>query len=176
MARRPRSFYAGLSFRPPEPVAAAARRALERRAQQPPSNRGMTPVGLARARQLIHRQELSPQTIDRMVSYFAVMKSTSRAPAGSATAKAVRPGMAGAVTPAAAGPRLSRGGWMQRSKPLNAQPIHPAAADTRADQPCNCPEPGKHRRPNDQHLKRGETDAKKIANSPHNSRLKISSL
>jgi hypothetical protein len=27
MARRPRSFYAGLSFRPPEPVAAAARRA-----------------------------------------------------------------------------------------------------------------------------------------------------
>ena len=71
MARRPRSFYAGLSFRPPEPVAAAARRALERRAQQPPSNRGMTPVGLARARQLLHRQELSPQTIDRMVSYFA---------------------------------------------------------------------------------------------------------
>ena len=54
MARRPRSFYAGLSFRPPEPVAAAARRALERRAQQPPSNRGMTPVGLARARQLLN--------------------------------------------------------------------------------------------------------------------------
>ena len=71
MARRPRSFYADLSFRPPAPVAVAARRALERRAQQPPSNRGMTPVGLARARQLLHRQELSPQTIDRMVSYFA---------------------------------------------------------------------------------------------------------
>jgi hypothetical protein len=31
----------------------------------------MTPVGLARARQLLNRQELSPQTIDRMVSYFA---------------------------------------------------------------------------------------------------------
>jgi hypothetical protein len=31
----------------------------------------MTPVGLARARQLLHRQELSPQTIDRMVNYFA---------------------------------------------------------------------------------------------------------
>ena len=71
MARRPRSFYAGLSFRPPAPVAAAARRALERRAQQPPSNRGMTPVGLARARQLANRQELSPSTVDRMVSYFA---------------------------------------------------------------------------------------------------------
>ena len=71
MARQPRSFYASLSFRPPEPVAAAARRALKRRAQQPPSNRGMTPVGLARARQLLNRKELSPQTIDRMVSYFA---------------------------------------------------------------------------------------------------------
>jgi hypothetical protein len=31
----------------------------------------MTPVGLARARQLLRRQELSPQTIDRMLSYFA---------------------------------------------------------------------------------------------------------
>ena len=31
----------------------------------------MTPVGLARARQLLNRQELSPQTIDRMVSYSA---------------------------------------------------------------------------------------------------------
>ena len=65
---------------------------------------------------------------------------------------------------------------MQRSKQLSAQPIHPAAADTRADQPCDSPEPGQHRRTNDQHLKRGETDAKKIANSPHNSRFKISSL
>jgi len=71
MARRPRSFYEGLSFRPPEPVAAAARRALTRRAQQPPSSCGMTPVGLARARQLLNRQQLSPQTVDRMVSYFA---------------------------------------------------------------------------------------------------------
>jgi hypothetical protein len=59
MARRPRSFYSGLSFRPPAPVAAAARRALERRAQQPPSNRGMTPVGLARARQLLNHHHRS---------------------------------------------------------------------------------------------------------------------
>ena len=71
MARRPCCFYPTLSLRPPEPLAAAARPALERRAQQPPSNRCITPVGLARARQLLHRQELSPQTIDRMVSYFA---------------------------------------------------------------------------------------------------------
>jgi hypothetical protein len=31
----------------------------------------MTSVGLARARQLANRQTLSPETIDRMVSYFA---------------------------------------------------------------------------------------------------------
>ena len=71
MPRRSKDFYRGISFQPPAPVAAAARRALERRAQQPPSNRGMTPVGLARARQLANRQELSPVTIDWMVSYFA---------------------------------------------------------------------------------------------------------
>jgi hypothetical protein len=71
MPRRGKDYYRGISFQPPAPVAAAARRALERRAQQPPSNRGMTPVGLVRARQLANRQELSPTTIDRMVSYFA---------------------------------------------------------------------------------------------------------
>jgi hypothetical protein len=71
MPRRYKDYYRGISFQPSAPVAAAARRALERRAQQPPSNRGMTPVGLARARQLANRQELSPTTIDRMVSYFA---------------------------------------------------------------------------------------------------------
>ena len=31
----------------------------------------MNPVGLARARQLANRQEISPTTIDRMASYFA---------------------------------------------------------------------------------------------------------
>ena len=50
MVRRSRSFHAGLPFRRPAPGAAAARRALERRAHQPPSNRCMTPVGLALAR------------------------------------------------------------------------------------------------------------------------------
>ncbi len=71
MPRRSKEPYRGISFQPPAAVAAAARRALERRAQKPPSNRGMTPVGLARARQLANRQELSPTTIDRMVGYFA---------------------------------------------------------------------------------------------------------
>jgi hypothetical protein len=65
---------------------------------------------------------------------------------------------------------------MRRTKQLGAQPNNLAAADARTDQPRNGPEPGKHSRPNDQHLKRGETDAKKIANSPRISRFKISSL
>jgi hypothetical protein len=33
MPRRGKQFYGGISFQPPAPVAAAARRALERRAQ-----------------------------------------------------------------------------------------------------------------------------------------------
>ncbi|MEA5416617.1 hypothetical protein [Synechococcus sp. BA-132 BA5] len=65
---------------------------------------------------------------------------------------------------------------MRWSKQLSAQPNNLTAADARVDQPCNCQKPGKHNRPNDQHLKGGETDAKKIANSPHILRFKISSL
>jgi len=70
MPRRSKNSYSGISFKPPAAVAAAARRALKKRNDKPPSNRGMTSVGLARARQLSNRQELSPATIDRMVSYF----------------------------------------------------------------------------------------------------------
>jgi|GEM_PF-2269131 len=55
---------------PPEAVAENARRALEVRAEKPPSERGMTPVGLARARQLANRQPVSVATLRRMVSYF----------------------------------------------------------------------------------------------------------
>ena len=59
------------SYVPPASVAAAARRGLALRADQPPSNRAGTPVGLARARQLANRQPVSLDTIGRMVSYFA---------------------------------------------------------------------------------------------------------
>jgi len=71
MARRGKDFYRGIDFTPPTAAATAARRALDRRQLAPPSQRGMTPVGLARARQLANRQGLSPATIDRMISYFA---------------------------------------------------------------------------------------------------------
>lgn len=59
------------SYRPPASVARAARRALEIRAQQAPSNRGGTRVGIARARQLANREPLSIETIRRMASFFA---------------------------------------------------------------------------------------------------------
>lgn len=59
------------SARPSEAVAAAAKRGLELRAEQPPSNRAGTPVGLRRASQLANRQPVSLSTLKRMVSYFA---------------------------------------------------------------------------------------------------------
>jgi hypothetical protein len=59
------------SYRPPADVARAARRGLELRAEQPPSNRAGTPVGLARASQLANRRPVSVETLRRMRSYFA---------------------------------------------------------------------------------------------------------
>ena len=59
------------SVRPPDSVAAAAKRGLELRAKQPPSNRAGTPVGIRRASQLANREPVSLSTIKRMVSYFA---------------------------------------------------------------------------------------------------------
>ncbi len=58
------------TYTPPQAVADNARRALEVRAEKPPSQRGMTPVGLARARQLSNRDPVSIDTIRRMVAYF----------------------------------------------------------------------------------------------------------
>ena len=55
---------------PPAAVAENARRALEVRETKPESQRGMTAVGLARARDLANRRELSEDTIRRMVAYF----------------------------------------------------------------------------------------------------------
>ena len=56
---------------PPDNVQAAARRGLDLRAEQPPSNRGGTVIGLARARQIANGQPVSLSTLRRMVSYFA---------------------------------------------------------------------------------------------------------
>jgi hypothetical protein len=56
---------------PPKGVRDAARRALEVRASKPKSQRGMTPVGIARARDLANGKPISVATIRRMQSYFA---------------------------------------------------------------------------------------------------------
>jgi hypothetical protein len=58
------------SYTPPATVANNARMALEVRASKPPSERGMTSIGIARASQLSRRQPVSIETIQRMVSYF----------------------------------------------------------------------------------------------------------
>ena len=59
------------TYTPPVAVARNARQALDVRKEKPPSQRGMTPVGIARATQLANRSPVSLNTIQRMASYFA---------------------------------------------------------------------------------------------------------
>lgn len=63
--------------RPPRSVADAARRGLALRRE---FGRGGTAVGVARARDLANRREVSDETIDRMVSYFARHRVDKDAP------------------------------------------------------------------------------------------------
>lgn len=62
---------AEVNLRPTEEMARNAARALEVRRAKPQSERGMTAVGLARARDISNRVELSEDTIRRMVSFFS---------------------------------------------------------------------------------------------------------
>jgi hypothetical protein len=71
VAARASGYEPARTFIPPAAVAAVARRALDERAQRPPSERGMTAVGIARARDLSTRRPVSLDTIRRMDSYFA---------------------------------------------------------------------------------------------------------
>jgi len=57
-----------IDFTPPEPVARNAAQGLEWRERY---GRGGTEIGVARARELVARRPLTPETIRRMVSYFA---------------------------------------------------------------------------------------------------------
>ena len=57
-----------IDLRPTQAMAEEARRGLDWRKEH---GRGGTAVGVARARQLVNRDELSPRTVRRMVSYFA---------------------------------------------------------------------------------------------------------
>lgn len=62
--------YGHIDFTPPKAARAAAKRSLEVRKSKPPSQRGMTPVGIARARDLANGTTLSPDTVRRMKAFF----------------------------------------------------------------------------------------------------------
>ena len=57
-----------LDFTPTDSMASEAQRALDWRKE---GNRGGTSVGVARARQLVNKQNLSPSTVKRMYSFFS---------------------------------------------------------------------------------------------------------
>jgi len=59
-----------IDTKPPASVASNAARALEVRGEKPLSQRGMTAVGIARARDLANRVAVSEETIRRMAAYF----------------------------------------------------------------------------------------------------------
>jgi hypothetical protein len=58
------------SFKPTKEMAENAKRALDVRAEKPESEQAMTPVGIARARDLMNRRPLSLDTVRRMKAYF----------------------------------------------------------------------------------------------------------
>ena len=60
-----------IDLKPTEEMARAAQNALDVRRTKPVSERGMTAVGIARARDIINRTNLTPDTVRRMVSFFA---------------------------------------------------------------------------------------------------------
>jgi hypothetical protein len=62
--------YDHIDFTPPKGAQDAAKRALEVRKEKPESQRGMTPTGIARARDLSNGKSLSPETVRRMKSFF----------------------------------------------------------------------------------------------------------
>jgi hypothetical protein len=62
--------FATNTYVPTVAIANNAKRALEIRDQKPISQRGMTSVGLARARDLMNRRNLSEDTVRRMKAYF----------------------------------------------------------------------------------------------------------
>jgi len=59
------------TYRATEQMAAAARRGLAMRAQQPRSSQGGTAVGLARANQFANREPVSLDTVRRTFSFLS---------------------------------------------------------------------------------------------------------
>jgi hypothetical protein len=62
--------FADGSYIPTDAMADNARRALEIREKKPMSQRGMTSVGIARARDLMNKRPMSEDTVRRMKAFF----------------------------------------------------------------------------------------------------------
>jgi len=62
--------YDGIDFTPPQGARDSAKRSLDVRQEKPASQRGMTAVGIARARDLMNGVKLSPDTVRRMKAFF----------------------------------------------------------------------------------------------------------
>ena len=62
--------FAEASYIPNDAMVANAKRALDVREKASPSNRGMTDVGIARARDIMNKRPLSEDTVRRMKAYF----------------------------------------------------------------------------------------------------------
>jgi len=88
------SRYDHIDLTPPQGARDAARRALDVRASKPASQRGMTPVGIARARDLANGATLSPETVRRMLAFFTRHEVDKKG-----AARAGRRGTGGAVMP-----------------------------------------------------------------------------
>ena len=61
--------------RPTKRMIAAARRGLKMRAESPPSRRGGTAIGLARARQFARGENVSMDTVRRTFSFLSRAKT-----------------------------------------------------------------------------------------------------
>ena len=62
---------ADIDLTPSEGMIESAKSALRVRADKPASERGMTQVGIARARDIIGKKKLSPRTWRRMLAFFS---------------------------------------------------------------------------------------------------------
>ena len=60
-----------MAFKPTKAMQANAKRALKLRDQAPPSRKGMTPVGLARANQYAKGERVSRRTVERTFSFLS---------------------------------------------------------------------------------------------------------
>lgn len=58
------------SYIPTDAMVQNAKRSLEVRASKPPSQRGMTSVGIARARDIMNKRQLSVDSVKRMKAFF----------------------------------------------------------------------------------------------------------